>query len=159
MARAYSDETFWARIYSQVERVGDCLLFTGHRVKDGYGHVKKDGKMVLVHRAVWARDNGPIPDGLIIMHTCDTPACIEPKHLQLGTHADNSADRDRKGRRAPPRGSINGRAILCENDIPIIRYWLKNGYQAREIADKFLVDRHVIFNIKYNRCWQHVGPE
>lgn len=150
---------FWDRVYSQVERAGECLLFTGNRIKGGYGHIKKDGKTILVHRAVWARDNGPIPHGLVIMHTCDTPACIEPKHLQLGTQADNVADRDRKGRRAPPKGSVNGRAMLCESDIPVIRRLLVDGYKHKEIAEKFLVSRYVISNISSCRTWRHVEAE
>jgi hypothetical protein len=50
------------------------------------------------HRMAWEASNGPIPDGMILMHTCDNPPCCNPEHLKLGTRAENNKDRAKKGR-------------------------------------------------------------
>lgn len=70
-----------------------------------YGWVNRSDAELLglpisgyVHRAVWAKHNGSIPPGMVIMHECDTPLCYEPSHLRVGTRAENNADRAAKGR-------------------------------------------------------------
>lgn len=68
----------------------------------GYGAVSVNGKRMLAHRAAWEKINGPIQDGLFVLHRCDTPACINPKHLFLGTAKDNAQDMLKKGRVKTP---------------------------------------------------------
>lgn len=85
-------------------RPNGCRLWDrGHATHNGYGRVnlhRPEGgfRGVLTHRFVWEQANGPIPDGLCVLHHCDTPLCVELSHLSLGTHADNMADMARKGR-------------------------------------------------------------
>lgn len=67
-------------------------------VKDGYGQVRLGAKMVRAHRLAWTMFNGPIPDGLNVLHACDNPACCNPAHLWLGTQRDNVQDMLRKKR-------------------------------------------------------------
>lgn len=84
-----------------------CLEWTGHTDRDGYGRIQINGKPARVHRFAWELANGPIPDGLSVLHHCDNPPCgqTEPTegypdgHLFLGTHVENMADRSAKGRR------------------------------------------------------------
>jgi len=57
---------------------------------------------VVAHRLSWELANGPIPDGLFVLHRCDTPRCVRPEHLFLGTKADNTADMMAKGRQVLP---------------------------------------------------------
>ena len=64
----------------------------------------------LAHRISWVLHNGPIPEGLLVLHHCDNPPCSRPDHLFLGTHEDNARDRDRKGRGAVPPGFAGPRA-------------------------------------------------
>lgn len=75
-----------------------CRLWQGQLNSKGYGCKTGGGRRVLAHRWVWEQINGPIPEGMIVMHRCDHPLCYRYDHLRLGTHADNSADMTAKGR-------------------------------------------------------------
>lgn len=74
---------------------------------DGYGRLRVDGKKVLAHRASYEEFNGAITDGLLVCHSCDTPSCINPDHLFLGTDKDNFHDSLNKGRRDPVQQAKN----------------------------------------------------
>ena len=75
-----------------------CVLWTGCTSYQGYAQTRFMRKTLNVHRVVWELYNGPILDGLWVLHHCDTPACINPLHLFLGTHQDNMQDRQDKHR-------------------------------------------------------------
>lgn len=156
MARPKKGTTFWDRVYSHVEKDGDCELFTGHRDECGYGRINRGDRLVRLHREVWMRDNGPIPEGAVIMHTCDQPACIEPSHLQLGVQADNIADMMTKGRHRALKGSKSPRAKLHEQNIPVIRAMLIRGDTCASIGLLFGVTDAMIRHIKKGRAWTHV---
>ena len=98
-----STATVGERLQRRLVRRGDCLEWTGYTRAFGYGQLMVDGKCVGTHRVAWTLANGPIPDGICVLHRCDNPPCCEPAHLFLGTAADNTADMIAKGRhRSPP---------------------------------------------------------
>lgn len=70
----------------------------GSKTNGQYGVLDFEGKAILAHRAAYECWVGPIPDGNVLMHRCDTPLCINPEHLTPGTQRENLADRDSKGR-------------------------------------------------------------
>ena len=76
-----------------------CWIWCAARLPFGYGTVKVSGRPKVAHRAVWELLFGPIPGGKKILHKCDTPSCVNPAHLFMGTQADNVADMISKGRR------------------------------------------------------------
>lgn len=89
-----------ARFWKRVEKTETCWFWKGTHLSNGYAVIslgKRDVKM-LAHRFSWALAYGPIPEGLHVLHHCDTPGCVRPDHLFIGTHADNMADMARKGR-------------------------------------------------------------
>lgn len=71
-----------------------CWLWARAYTGNGYGQLGRRG----AHRASWEAFNGPIPDGLWVLHKCDTPACVNPHHLRLGSQKDNMSECGSKGR-------------------------------------------------------------
>lgn len=88
---------------------------------DGYIKVKRNAKAYLLHRWVYEQEKGSIPEGMVIMHSCDNPACINPDHLSTGTQGDNNADRHSKGRNGAAYGLRNGKGLLTiEQQLAIV---------------------------------------
>jgi len=107
------ESAFW----SQTDRSGDCWLFTGYLTPAGYGRFSIAGVQQQAHRVAYMFTHGPIPEGMVICHRCDVRHCVNPSHIFLGTHADNVADMDAKGRRQPARGDRNGARLHPETRL------------------------------------------
>jgi hypothetical protein len=98
---SYSGKTLEERFWAKVHKTDGCWLWTGGH-SHGYGNLartKQEGP-ILAHRYSYELAYGSFPAELHVLHTCDTPRCVRPDHLFLGTHQDNIADMARKGRRA-----------------------------------------------------------
>jgi len=76
----------------------DCQLWVGGKFTQGYGSVRIGSKNLKAHRFSYMCHKGDIPKDLCVRHTCDTPSCINPNHLELGTHKDNMQDMHDRGR-------------------------------------------------------------
>lgn len=89
--------------------------------KDGYSRIRpyKRGPRIRTHRWVYEQTYGPIPEDMVIMHTCDEPSCCNPKHLRLGTPANNNEDMRQKNRSM--RGTRNVHHKLVEEEVYDIR--------------------------------------
>lgn len=79
----------------------DCRVWTGARDQQGYGRVRRGRRIFRPHRLLFETLHGEIPDGKIVRHRCDRPACIEPTHLELGTHRENATHAFDRGRQGP----------------------------------------------------------
>lgn len=89
------------RIWSKVDRGSDdeCWLWMGAKSAYGYGQLSIDDRTVYAHRLVYEREVGPIPEGMVVMHSCDNPPCVNYLcHLSIGTERDNKLDMISKGR-------------------------------------------------------------
>jgi hypothetical protein len=116
------------------EALGKCDLWTRARNREGYGEVWHDGRLYRAHRLAWELSNGPIPEGLLVLHKCDTPACVNVEHLFIGTHTDNMADRKRKGRQA--RGEQHGSRTHPESVRRGERHWTKSKSEKIAAQEK-----------------------
>ena len=75
-----------------------CFLWLGAVNERGYGRVYSGRRMWQAHRLSWTQANGPIPAGMFVCHRCDTPSCVNPEHLFIGSPRDNVIDMAAKGR-------------------------------------------------------------
>lgn len=98
------------RFWSKVDKSGECWLWTGKITRDGYGcfTVHEGGKTKFhgAHRIAYILENGSIPDGMDIDHTCFVRACVRPDHLRLATRAQNL--QNRRGAQANSKSGIRG---------------------------------------------------
>lgn len=145
------------RFWSKVERRGDddCWIWKAHTSKKGYGKFDIDGRTHRAHRVAWMLAHGEIPEGLCVLHSCDTPGCVNERHLFLGDNDLNVADRNAKGRQA--RGSSNGWSVLTEDQVVAIKSELGDaGMSPSGIADKYGVHQRTIKDIRDGVTWTHL---
>lgn len=172
------------RFWGKVEKTDGCWLWTGAKV-GGYGHCWFRGGHARAHRASWCLTNGSIPEGLMVLHTCDVPACVKPSHLYLGVHSENMRDavarkRMRRGdghglrvhpealqrgdghwsHRNPERVLRGARIVNAKLDVAAvrnIRARLAAGATQLELAKYYGVSRQTVGNIVLGRAWNHVA--
>jgi hypothetical protein len=173
-------ERFWAKVH----KTDGCWLWTAHCDRKGYGVIRtggREGTDVHAHRIAWELEHGPIPAGLYVCHHCDSPPCVNPAHLFLGTPADNSADMARKsrsvkGRPMPPdriprgerhgsqthpelvaRGEAKPNARLTPDAVREIRRRFDAGTATQtELAHEFNVSKITVFDVVHRKTWRHV---
>lgn len=107
-AQAFTSLSMEKRFWDKVNKTDDCWNWTGAVINSGYGtffiaKVNGVSRLKLAHRVAWELANGPIPEGLFVLHRCDNRRCVRPDHLFLGTAKDNTHDAMRKGRLKPPQ--------------------------------------------------------
>lgn len=106
-----------ARLEAATE--GECVNWPGKKDRQGRGRIQHSGKTKLAHRWAWEIMVGPIEAGKMLCHKCDNPSCINPKHLYVGTHADNMRDMSIRKRtfahRYPDKAREVGRASGLKN--------------------------------------------
>lgn len=152
---AVAAKDFWKRFDSRVHKSGECLVWTGKTDPDGYGILLKRGKYLKAHRVSWERSNGKIRGKLSVLHRCDNPSCVDPRHLFLGTRADNVADCLAKGRIA--RGERHSQAKLTNRQVLRMRTMYKNGSTRRSLSRIFRISQTNTCIIVSGKGWKH-GP-
>lgn len=147
------EETLWRRVI--VGEPDECWEWQGHRIKTGYGRLRFQGRRVLAHRlADFIARHTEIPEGIEIIHTCDNPPCVNPRHLQRATHKENMEDRDRKLRGA--KGESNGRAKLTEHEVREIIRLRQDDVRVAEIAARFGISQRHVYALSNGAWWKHL---
>lgn len=111
----------------------------------GYARFSLNNRTVTGHRVAWEMAHGPIPAGMSVLHRCDTPACVNPDHLFLGTYKDNFNDMRAKGRAVFVRGLKNGKCRLSPEQVKAIR---ADGRSSYKIAAEYGIDPSYAWRIK-----------
>jgi len=129
----------------------DCWPWLGGSTGAGYGALYFNGKQYKAHTLSYQIFNDEISSGLIVRHVCDNPACVNPKHLIVGTHSDNTLDALKRDRL--PNHSLNSEAVK------VIKWMLKykNYYGlSNKLAKLYKVNRKAIYKINVGITWKHI---
>ncbi len=147
------EQRFWAKVgRGHPDGCWEWLASTG---PGGYGRFGVPGMStgwLHAHRMSWTLSKGEIPDGMYVCHVCDNPPCVNPRHLFLGTPADNMADKIRKGRHMESRTRKLTEAAVREiRGTPP-----RGGVSRKELAKKFGVGESAIYKVLNRKNWRHV---
>src|ERR1700749_4969342 len=107
----YELEKAKERFFNKVTKTDNCWLWIGGTINKGYGNFTWGrGVNILAHRFSYEIHKGKIPEGKIILHSCDNPICVNPEHLTIGTQQDNVNDMMNKNR-------MNPRKIISDHEV------------------------------------------
>lgn len=145
--------------YSMPVTETGCWLWAGYRNPKGYGVLGIGRATYLAHRASYEEYVEIIPEGLNVLHRCDNPPCINPRHLFLGTQKDNVDDMDAKGRRVIPTkfGQSHGNSRLTDAAVERIAVDLVMGVlPQKKISKKHGLSQQHVSDINRGNIWSHV---
>ncbi len=142
--------------------ISDCVMWEGSINNYGYGKVRLNGRPVYAHRLAYCEANGcDIADieGRLVRHKCDTPGCVNPAHLELGTPHDNNMDCIKRGRHVASLGENHGLSKLTKDQVVEIRTNYQKGvagHGINQLAKKYGVGASTIYNVLKRNTWRHV---
>lgn len=137
------------RFFAMCDRTGQCWLWRGAKKENGYGVMALRGRGVYAHRAAWMLFVGPIASGMCVCHKCDTPPCVNPAHLFLGTTRENSLDMVAKER--APKTKLN------ITDVREIRRRRNAGETCVSLAAVYGVSFATISHVARRRTWKPIA--
>lgn len=145
------------RFLSKIDRKGvnDCWEWKAGK-RGGYGRFRVGDHLYGATRLMWRLTYGTDPRGQLLLHTCDNPACCNPKHLFLGSDGANNRDKENKGRGKHPKGEDNGLAKLSEEDVMLIYQSIE---KSADLAAQYGVSDVCIHKIRSGETWTHVTGE
>jgi hypothetical protein len=132
----------------------ECWEWKFSRIGKGYGQFKNTECGNYAHRFSYLLHNGPITDGLYVMHTCDNRLCVNPNHLKLGTCADNLQDMKNKDRHL--RGERNAKSKLTESQVIEIHELHEQGMSTHKLAKRFNIGQMTAWRIVNGHRWEHI---
>ena len=160
---ANTPEVLWSKVDKRSE--DECWNWKGYKNNEGYGRTWINDKGYYAHRVIYSLAypnsinlNAPLStdETGFLLHTCDNPSCCNPKHLWVGTHADNMADKVKKGRNADFSGGKGPRCKLTMEQAMQIRKLRKDGISAKELAKQFNISLSSIKSLLANKSYIEV---
>lgn len=153
-APTYSDSEI-ERFWSLVDKSDGCWLWRGPAGNSfGHGAFCAGEAIHYAHRVSYFLGTGVWPGGWHVLHSCDVPSCVNPEHLRLGTHAENTADRVTRGRTS--KGDRHPKAKLTEQQVREIRFLDVLGAKQHELAEQYGVSQPTIHRAIKSKNWRHV---
>lgn len=150
----YAHLTYEEKFWLFVDKTSDCWLWTGPQGWGSYGTFRGKGITEFSHRISYALHRKVHPGEMFVCHKCDTPLCVNPAHLFLGTPKENVDDMIRKKRGNAAKGEQSGKAKLSQNDVfHIRRMFRKDGKTAKQLAAQYGVNKENIYRIAYGHSW------
>ena len=154
--RANLEKRFWPKVQKGADN--ECWPWIAEAKHPfGYGRMTAGrGVNLKAHQIAWALENGPIPDGARVLHSCDNPPCCNSAHLFCGTMRDNTLDMIEKGRGGVPPlkyGEQHGMSKLTEADVMAIR---SDESPAADVATRFGVSAKTVYRIRKRLAWAHI---
>lgn len=151
---------FWAMVDTSAGP-DECWPWIGYLAPNGYGRftVATDQRARKAHRVAYELAVGPIPDGLLVRHSCDNPPCCNPTHLSVGTQVDNMRDARDRGRVADPSltrhpGESSGTARLTNAQAgEIFDRHAAGGISQAALAREYGVSTAVVWEIVHRRTY------
>ncbi|HXI17769.1 MAG TPA: HNH endonuclease [Chloroflexota bacterium] len=135
------------RFWRHVDKSGKCWLWTA-ATNRGYGAFGlSPTRMMPAHRYSWELHNGPIPAGVLVCHKCDVRACVNPAHLFLGSHLDNTTDMVVKER-------VNSTLTTAQVGAIRARH-AAGGVSQRTLAQEYGVGRSTLSSVINRLTWKH----
>ncbi len=147
---------FWNKVDKSPNESG-CWIWTASLNRDGYGHFPcSELKELRAHRISWVLQNGPIPEGMSVLHkqNCKSRACVNYDHLYLGNQTDNMQDAVAVGTHYKAYGENGANSLLTNESANRIRnlYATKN-YTQEDLASMFSVSRRTIYAVVKNKTY------
>ncbi|GAG00515.1 unnamed protein product, partial [marine sediment metagenome] len=136
------EKKFWRHVDKRNH--DECWPWTGPLRGKGYGHINHMSSMNLsAHRVSWILHNGFVPEGKLVLHRCDNPACVNPSHLYIGTYSDNNMDREYRN----PGTSGRPSTIGARNTQLIIDFYKSGKFKQTQLSKIFGISRAQVSRI------------
>lgn len=147
------------KFFKSVKKTSKCWLWTGY-MKNKYGGISYQGKQIGAHRCSWLLHRGEIPHKICVLHKCDNMKCVNPNHLFLGTHKDNSQDMLNKKRGKWHKGEDHKSHKLTNEIIKKIRTIYKpysRQFGSRKLGRTYGISHTIVLSIIKKKKWKHIS--
>jgi len=151
MSKPFTKESFDLKY---TKEPNGCWEWLAVKNQDGYGRVKRFGKLESAHRVSYELYKGPL-GGKHVCHSCDNPGCVNPEHLWLGTHKDNQKDKANKNRAIANRmpGETHPSHKLTTTEVLEIFY---SKEITKYLSGKYKISTSLVSAIKLGKRWKHI---